>query len=362
MTSTTGDRIAERSIEVLRQGQAPSGAFIASPNFPTYHYSWLRDGSFCAHAVDLVGDRMAAAAFHAWVVRSIEAHRSLAESVIARIGAGETPPMEEMPPARYTLDGTLESSIEEERWPNFQIDGYGMWLWALEEHLAGAALPGAWQPTVELVAVYLQATWRLKSYSCWEELDDGEHAATLGATFAGLLSASRLLGEPSFAEEAERVRAELLNRFVVDGRFKRGPQDGRLDGSLLWLAVPFGVLPGDDPRITATVEAIKRDLWRPGGGVYRYLGDNYYGGGEWLLLASSLAWQQASAGETESVELLRGWVRGQAQPNGDLPEQVSSHVQLPEMVEPWRQRWGPLASPLLWSHAMYLIVESVVAG
>ena len=362
MAIAAGDRIAQRSVEVLKAGQAPSGAFIASPNFPTYHYAWLRDGAFCAHALDLVGDREGAAAFHGWVVRSIEAHRALAESVIARIAAGDVPPMDAMPPARYTLDGSLESAPEDEQWPNFQIDGYGMWLWALEQHLGEGPLDDRWRATVELVAVYLQATWRLQSYSCWEELDDGEHAATLGATFAGLLSASRLLGTPEPAAEAERVRDALLTRFLHDGRFQRGPRDSRLDGSLLWLAVPFAVLPLDDPRIVATVEAVKRDLWRPGGGVYRYLGDNYFGGGEWLLLASSLAWQQTLAGDSESAEQLRTWVRAQAHPNGDLPEQVSGHVQLPEMLAPWEERWGPLASPLLWSHAMYLIVESVVAG
>jgi hypothetical protein len=28
------------------------------------------------------------------------------------------------------------------------------------------------------------------------------------------------------------------------------------------------------------------------------------------------------------------------------------------MVAPWVQRWGHVATPLLWSHAMYLIAEA----
>jgi hypothetical protein len=28
------------------------------------------------------------------------------------------------------------------------------------------------------------------------------------------------------------------------------------------------------------------------------------------------------------------------------------------MVEPWVRRWGSVATPLLWSHAMYLIAET----
>ena len=28
------------------------------------------------------------------------------------------------------------------------------------------------------------------------------------------------------------------------------------------------------------------------------------------------------------------------------------------MYAPWFDRWGPVATPLFWSHAMYLIMES----
>ncbi len=353
----TGDLLA-RSVEVLKGGQARSGAFVASPNFPTYHYAWLRDGAFCAHALDLVGEGESAAAFHGWVVRSVEEHRGLIESTIARSEAGDPPPMGQMPPARYTLDGSLEQPTDpDDPWPNFQIDGYGIWLWALAEHLDGD-LPPELRPVVDLVARYLSATWPLESYSCWEELDGGEHASTFGAAFAGLTAAARLLGEEAWAVEASRVRAALLDRFVHGDRLGRGPDDPRVDGSMLWLGVPFGVLALDDPLLVATVEAVRRDLQRPGGGVYRYLGDTYYGGGEWILLACSLGWHDLSAGNPGSVEPIRAWVHRQARPNGDLPEQVTDHSQDATMIEPWIERWGPVATPLLWSHAMYLIMDA----
>jgi GH15 family glucan-1,4-alpha-glucosidase len=338
-------------VDVLKAGQADTGAFVASPSFPTYGYAWLRDGAFCAHALDVIGERGAAAAFHDWVARSIEAHRAMIESTIERVGNGETPPHDTMPPARYTLDGTLEHA-DDEPWPNFQVDGYGMWLWSLERHLDGRPLDAALAATVDLVGRYLAASWRLKCFNCWEEYDDGEHASTLGAVFAGLEAAARLLDESE--AEAESVRGRLIDGFVVDGRFARGPTDTRLDGSLLWLSVPFGVLPPDDPRIEATVEAIRTELTGPHGGVYRYRGDTYYGGGEWLLLTSSLAWHDAVVGNGNGQE----WVRAQSLPNGDLPEQVTAHAQEPSMVEPWVRRWGPVATPLLWSHAMYLIAAA----
>jgi GH15 family glucan-1,4-alpha-glucosidase len=360
MAITTEDALARRSLEILKAGQATSGAFVASPNFPTYDYAWLRDGAFCAHALDIAGEGDGARAFHAWVARSIEAHRPLIESVTARIAVGDVPPPEEMPPARYTLDGSREHAADGETWPNFQVDGYGMWLWALAAHGDGR-LVGDLAGTVELVARYLRATWALPSFSCWEEWDGGEHASTLGAAVAGLEAAARLLDDGDWADEAARVRRALLVRFVRDGRFMRGPADERVDGSLLWLGVPFGVLPLEDPRIGATVAAVRRDLYRPDGGVYRYRGDTYYGGGEWVLLACSLAWHHAIAGETDAVAAIRAWVRAQAREGGELPEQVTDHSQDAGMVDPWVERWGPVATPLLWSHAMYLIMESAAA-
>jgi len=355
--AVVADDLIARSIEVLRHGQAPSGAFVASPSFPVYRYAWLRDGAFCAYALDCVGEPEPAAAFHAWVGRSIESHRVMVERAILTIDAGDPPPPEQMPPARYTLDGLLEHHEEGEAWPNFQVDGYGMWLWALAEHVRGPVDSGL-RETVDLVARYVRATWPLRSFSCWEEFDGGEHASTLGAAIAGLQAAARLLDAPVWEREADRVRERLLDRFVRDGRFMRGPDDERVDGSLLWLGVPFRVLPLDDPHVEATVEAVRRDLHRPGGGVYRYLGDTYYGGGEWILLACSLAWHEVSRGNHAAAQPLREWVRAQAAPNGDLPEQVSRHPQSPSMYAPWIERWGPVATPLLWSHGMYLIMET----
>jgi isomaltose glucohydrolase len=353
--------VTRRGIEVLKRGQAASGAFVASPSFPTYGYAWLRDGAFCAHALDVVGEREAAAAFHGWVVRSVEEHRPLIESAIARIAGGDTPPHDEMPPARYTLDGDRERVDGEEPWPNFQVDGYGMWLWSLESHVDGTPLDERLTETISLVARYLDSSWRLKCFNCWEEYDDGEHASTLGAVAAGLESAARLLGDDELGASAAAVRRRLLDAFVVDGRFRRGPRDDRVDGSLLWLSVPFGVLPPDDARVAGTIATVEADLGGPGGGVYRYLGDTYYGGGQWLLLTSSLAWHLAVAGDCARARELNGWVQSCALPNGDLPEQISAHPQDAAMVDPWVRRWGPVATPLLWSHAMQLIAEAAAS-
>jgi isomaltose glucohydrolase len=354
--SVVGDTLARRSVAVLKAGQAASGAFVASPSFPMYGYAWLRDGAFCAQALDAVGEHAAAGAFHRWVAQSVETHRSLFEAAIDAVGNGETPSPDAMPPARYTLDGALEHA-EGEPWPNFQVDGYGMWLWALDAYLADRAADAELARTVSLVARYLASSWPLRCFNCWEEYDGGEHASTLGAVVAGLMAAAHMLDDPLPAAEADVVRARLCDAFVIGKRFARGPDDPRVDASLLWLSIPFAVLPPDDARIVATVDAVRDELGA-GTGLYRYPGDTYYGGGQWLLLTSSLAWHDALTGRRDAFEASQEWVRAQALDNGDLPEQVCDRPQHAEMVDPWVRRWGPVATPLLWSHAMYLLAEA----
>src|SRR5690348_12568500 len=272
MAIATGDQITERSLTVLRDGQSRSGAFVASPSFRVYKFGWLRDGAFCAHALDRVGHPAASGAWHRWVQEAIERHRPRAAAVLGLLAHGQTPPGDEMLPARYTLDGAIEHEDPVDPWPNFQIDGYGMWLWSLEQHLAGRAPDPAQLRTVELVGRYLVASWQLPCWSCWEEFNGGEHASTLASACAGLDVAARLTGEAAFAEEAEHVRAELRSRYVVDGYVGLAPGDARVDSSILWLGVPFGVFPAGDPLVVATVDEVKRQLTGPSGGVYRYRG------------------------------------------------------------------------------------------
>jgi len=378
-TQARTDPLARRSVSVLLEGQSATGAFVASPAFPVYRFAWLRDGAFCAHALDAAGEAAAARAFHGWAAGTILAHRALFEDAIARVEAGamadggpaDAPP--HMPPARYTLQGTLEQERpqgdadaasgrdgEGEPWPNFQIDGYGMWLWALAEHLASEPVPSALRPAVTLVARYLERVWPLRCFDCWEEWGGGEHASTLGAVVAGLEASGRMLEDERWQRAAERVRGHLLKRFTAGARLRRGAEDDRVDGSMLWLGVPFRALEPQDPRLQATVDAVRRDLAGPGGGIYRYRGDTYYGGGQWLLLTSSLAWHDAVTGDVDRAREGQAWVRAQATRGGALPEQVTGDPQDAGMVAPWVERWGPVATPLLWSHAMYLIAERAV--
>ena len=120
-------------------------------------------------------------------------------------------------------------------------------------------------------------------------------------------------------------------------REARAHADERLDASLLFF---------DDPELTARVE---ESLVSPGGGVWRNLDDEYYGGGEWPLLTAMLG-----LASPERADDCLAWIEAHAAPDGDLPEQVQDNLLRPERYEPWVEKWGEPATPLLWSHAMYL--------
>jgi len=358
-TSNSRDReLVTKSIEIILQGQSPSGAYIASPNFDSYKYSWLRDGAFCAKAMDAVGETESARRFHRWVESTLLGQKLHAETLIQRLDAGEVPEMGDMLPTRYTLAGKLEKygEVEDSPWPNFQLDGYGIWLYELELHHRNLGTSDFNSEVVDLVARYLSAAWETECFDCWEEIGDGRHASTIAAISAGLKSAGALLGVEKFILKSSEIREYLLANFVRDGRFCKGLLDDRLDSSLLCIALPFEIVPLDDPRFMQTVEAIRSDLRGTSGGIYRYLGDTYYGGGEWILLTSWLGWYDRMTSNSSGFEDAKEWVINQVTDNFELPEQSTLGVQEPSMVQPWVERWGQVATPLLWSHAMYLLM------
>jgi len=165
------------------------------------------------------------------------------------------------------------------------------------------------------------------------------------------------------------IRAFLEEFFVFEGHFVKFPDRREVDASLLGLCVPYGVFPLDDARFKATLALIERTLRVERGGLHRYPGDVYYGGGEWPLLAAWLGWVYAQQSHSADVltsrhaayELL-AWIEAQAGPEGCLPEQVPVHLNDPAAYPEWLERDGPLACPMLWSHAGYLILKKKLQG
>jgi len=349
--------LADASIRVIAEGQAPSGAYVASPNFSQYGFAWLRDGAYCALAMDAMGETASAVRFHRWVTGVILGERAQIERVLEVLASGRTLAPEQMLPTRYTLDGEREGVDPSEDWPNFQLDGYGTWLYALGRHLGSRSADQTTAEAAELAASYIAASWRLPCYDYWEESGDRLHTSTLAAIAAGLRSAARLLARDDLAAEADAVVDFMRRECVADGSFVKGPDDDRVDASLLSLATPFAVIDADDPIMLRTVERIRAELVTPTGGVRRYVGDTYFGGSPWMLLTAWLGWHLRLVGDEDGYRAARDWVESRADDGGMMAEQITDEPQDPSWVRPWVDRWGPVANPLLWSHAKYLLME-----
>jgi GH15 family glucan-1,4-alpha-glucosidase len=208
-----------------------------------------------------------------------------------------------------------------------------------------------------LAARYVSALWDHPSYDAWEESPEHVHTSTLAAILAGLRAARGLVAgrvDPSIDNTCVRVEERLLGRSGPLGKW-----DGTdaVDGSLLWVVAPYGLLDPGDPVFAATLARIETQLVSVDGGVHRYATDTFYGGGEWLLLTAALGrvyLRRDGPGDRDRAARCLRWIEAQASSEGWLPEQVATNALHPERIDEWRASWGESASPLLWSHATYL--------
>jgi len=130
-----------------------------------------------------------------------------------------------------------------------------------------------------------------------------------------------------------------------------------IDASLagLW---QYGMYAPDDPKISATMNAIRERLWikTSVGGIARYENDNYHQvsrdiqnvpGNPWFITTLWVAeWLARTAVRVDDLKpalALLQWAADRALPSGVLAEQVNPYTDEPLSV-----------SPLTWSHAVYV--------
>jgi GH15 family glucan-1,4-alpha-glucosidase len=215
----------------------------------------------------------------------------------------------------------------------------------------------------ELSARYVAACWNEPSYDWWEEHADHRHTSTMAAIFGGLAAvrdwdAIDAGTRSRAAVAADGIRAAVATQGVHGGHLTKWFGSTEVDASLIACATPFRLYQPGDPIVQATIDRIEREL--APGGVHRYLDDTYYGGGEWILLAGFLGWHHAEVGATSRASELLAWMAAQADDRGELAEQTSGHLLHPGRKAEWDRRWGPSASPLLWSHAMLLTLVATL--
>lgn len=358
-------QLADTSFDTIIALQHESGAYPASPSFSAYRgYSWLRDGSFIADGVSSFGGVESASRFFDWCARILLARESEIARIVAAAAAGRPVPDNEMLPTRFTLEG----ADGDDEWWDFQLDGYGTWLWAVVAHSERHGLSlQRWLPALNLTADYLLSSWRRPCFDWWEESAEQVHSSTLGCIAGGLDALVRAaVLEPQRQGAAqytvEAIREVLLREGARGGRLNKWLGNAELDASLVAVFAPIGVLPASGELGMATIAGVDAEL-TVGNGTHRYLADTFYGGGQWPLLSCMLGLGHTATGNRQRAFELLDWAAHTATADGLLPEQVGEHLLAPDRVQEWLDRWGTVATPLLWSHAMFirLAVELGVA-
>jgi len=305
----------------------------------TYTYCWPRDAAWAAIALDR-------AKYHGLSIEVLD----FFSKIITKSGHFLH---------KYTPRGNLGSTWHPV--PMIQLDETGLPLYSVYHHWLESK--NVWPvaryfdslvaPAADYLAGSLDRLTILPpaSFDLWEERK-GVQTYTACTIYAGLHGASelaRILGHDAefeyWAEAAEMAR-NAIPRYFYDReikRFKRSVDDATLDASVfaVWY---FGVLPHDDERVIRTMNAIEKELVRPGGGVARYTHDSYYGYmNSWMICTLWLAqWHIASGNLTRAMELIE-WCAEHAHPAGLMPEQVADDGTLRSVL------------PLAWSHSTYVL-------
>lgn len=358
----SSEALTDASLALISDLQDPSGAYPASPTFSAYKgYSWFRDGSFIADGMSAAGARESAEKFFAWCAQVVTQHRDQIGRIVAARAQGTDLDDSHMLPTRFHFDGRPGA----DDWWDFQLDGYGTWVWALAAHRERyGSLPADMADAVALTVDYLTSTWDRPCYDWWEEHTEQIHVSTLGCVGAGLEAAVGLdildaARAESAATVARQIRALIATEGTVDGHLTKWLGSSQVDASLLSLIGPIGYVPAGSEVAAATLAKVEADL-AVNHGVHRFLGDTFFGGGQWPLLSCFAGLAHVAQGDVDAARTYLEWAASTVTDQMHLPEQVPAHLLAPEREQEWIDKWGTVATPLLWSHAMYLRLNAEV--
>jgi GH15 family glucan-1,4-alpha-glucosidase len=324
---------------MLRMGQvtepgAAYGQILASIAPGEWNISWVRDMAYAT--VGLVQSGHYA-----------EAKAAIAFQMGASVGGYESyvgVPYQ-ISVVRYYGDGT-EWSDSNSDGPNIEFDGFGLFLWELDEYVKASgdtASLEAWWPTVKSkvgdVLVHLQESTGLISpdSSIWEVHWDGQQrhfAYTTIAAANGLCAASRLAklagdttSESSYLAAGSKSRDAILSELrAPTGAI--GQSTEALMSGVEWLdaspmeAINFGLIDPSRGTALATLSAIKAGLVpATGHGFMRDDDGAWYDSQEWVFIDLRSARAFALQGDEATSTANFAWNVGQGEENfGELSE------------------------------------------
>ncbi len=349
--------LVQKSIQIIKNGQTVDGSFIASENFGNYRYSWFRDGTFIASALLEYGYTREAYKFIEWGAMVVNRYQGKMESCIRTFQQGGTIAEEDFFHTRFTLDGYEVPG----HWGFNQFDGLGTWLWFTcriylrdPQVIPSPDVINALNKTAE----YISIVWPAGCSDCWEENEGGQHTYTLASIVAGLREYCNWSGNTKISDRTDTVLEYLKKHCLTSNGYIKSVGLDASDANLIGLCEPYDLVSWEDPDFQKTLLRIEKELMTPG--LHRFVADTYYGGGEWVLLTAWIGWLYAKHGRMDEAKNLRKWVEFTASPDGFLAEQIPQHLFAPDKYAQWEKDAGKIATPLLWSHAMYLLLAKEI--
>jgi alpha,alpha-trehalase len=301
----------------------PTGAIVAAPttSLPEsvggernwdYRYTWIRDACLTMEALWVAACPDEAHWFFSWMAGAVASLLRRGAQLQIMFGVGGERDLNER--SLNHLTGWRASSpvrIGNGAWNQRQLDVYGELLSAA--HRLSNQISELDETTRHFlveVADAAAAHWQEQDQGIWEVRGDPRDflysklmcwvALDRAIALADILAAHDHIA--AWTETREHIRAAILERGWSEkaGAYTQAFGSDELDASSLMMPI-VGFLPGTDPRMRATIDAIADRLTDAHGLVYRYRAADGLAGeeGTFLLCTFWLAQAQALAGEVE---------------------------------------------------------------
>ncbi len=304
---------------------ARTGAIVAAPttSLPEsvggernwdYRYTWVRDASLTMEALWVAACPDEANKFFAFLADAAASQLQLGADLQIMFGVGgERDLTERVLPQLAGWRGSRPVRVGNGAWLQRQLDVYGELLGAAQRLVDQLGeLDPATQRFLAAAADTAASRWPEKDQGIWEIRGEPRDflysklmcwvALDRAIALAPHLGAEGRVSD--WAAARDEIRAAILERGWNEraGAFTQAFGSEDLDASTLMLAIT-GFLPGDDPRMKATIDATAQRLTDQRGLVYRYLAHDGLAGdeGTFLLCTFWLAQAQVLAGEVEGA-------------------------------------------------------------
>ncbi len=302
-----------------------------------YRYCWLRDAALTALALVELGSATEAESLLGYIDRLAQAEQDAERLRPLYSVMGGDAGTEAVIDAVPGYAGSRPVRVGNAAAQQVQLDVFGPIVeLAYELAVAGGNVTETHHLLVEQIVDAVARRWDEPDHGIWEIRRPPRHhvhsRVMCWLAVDRALRLARLTGRPeqsSWSGLADRIAADVLERgWKAEARSFTAAYDGvDLDAAALQIGL-CGLLPADDDRFAATVEAVELRL-REGPTVYRYRSDDGLPGSEggFHLCALWLAHAYALVGRQSDAHALFDQVLELAGPTGLLSEQYDPRAE-----------------------------------